>query len=171
MVVAKCIIPIKCYGDGKLYYANQLIATEFLMVLIHSFSRAETTILFDIIYYYFLIDKMKSLLILATLLACGALPLASAGRFVCYFPNWAIHRQGKGILLVYCFVIESGGAVALPESEVSKVAGTPRASFHKNDKNGNGNTENGNGVATLSLNPIDSEDEDEEDGSLVPSPM
>ncbi len=68
-------------------------------------------------------------------------------------------------------VIESGGAVALPESEVSKVAGTPRASFHKNDKNGNGNIENGNGIATLSLNPIDSEDEDEEDGSLVPTPM
>ena len=35
------------------------------------------------------------LLLLATLVACGLLPFVSASRFVCYFPNWSVQRQGK----------------------------------------------------------------------------
>ncbi|XP_057381047.1 chitotriosidase-1-like [Daphnia carinata] len=33
------------------------------------------------------------LLLLATVFAAGVLPYATAGRFVCYFPNWAFERQ------------------------------------------------------------------------------
>ena len=48
-------------------------------------------------------DKMKILLLATALFACSVLPIVSAGRFVCYFPNWAIDRQGNIFFFFFSF--------------------------------------------------------------------